>query len=134
LTCKYILFFLINKQTWYFKSESALIKIIGSSDVTLTRPNDSLLLEHVSFKALFGTFAVTSVLQIFCSLLLERRFIFLSSSLAKLSQVANAAVALLYPFEWQVSPEYPFFFLKIKNKSNLFLIACIHPHLAGQVA
>jgi len=40
-------------------------------------------------------------IDVFASLLMERRMIFTSASLSKLSNCTLAALALLYPFEWQ---------------------------------
>uniref|UniRef100_A0A6B2KZK0 UDENN domain-containing protein n=1 Tax=Arcella intermedia TaxID=1963864 RepID=A0A6B2KZK0_9EUKA len=42
-----------------------------------------------------------NLVNVFCSLLLERRFIFTSSKLSRLSDCVLACGALLYPFQWQ---------------------------------
>jgi len=44
----------------------------------------------------------TNIITIFVSLLIERRIIFCASKLSTLSACVQAAVALLYPFNWQV--------------------------------
>ena len=43
-----------------------------------------------------------NIVSIFASMLIERRIIFCSSKLSTLSSCVQTAVALLYPFTWQV--------------------------------
>jgi hypothetical protein len=43
-----------------------------------------------------------NIISVFTSLLLERRVIFIADELSVLSSCVQAAVALLYPFSWQV--------------------------------
>ena len=74
----------------------------GLETVVLTRPMDSRL-EHINFSLLFSTLSPRKIIQIFSSLLLERRVILCANSLSLLSGCAHALLALLYPFEWQVS-------------------------------
>ncbi|XP_033646055.1 DENN domain-containing protein 2C-like isoform X1 [Asterias rubens] len=66
----------------------------------LQRPQDSRL-EHVDFDCLFSSLKIPQVIQIFASLLLERRVIMCSGKLSKLSKCSQAVAALLYPFGWQ---------------------------------
>ena len=70
--------------------------------MVLERPLDSRL-EHVNFSLLFSTLSQRKVIQLFSSLLMERRVILCAHSLSLLSGCAHALLALLYPFEWQVS-------------------------------
>nr|XP_023648925.1 DENN domain-containing protein 2A-like isoform X2 [Paramormyrops kingsleyae] len=72
----------------------------GTEVMELHRPADSRL-EHVDFECLFSCLSVRLLLQVFASLLLERRVIFTATRLSTLSQCCHAAVALLYPFTWQ---------------------------------
>jgi hypothetical protein len=53
-------------------------------------------------KALFSSLLVLRVLLLFTALLSERRIIFHSHSIQKLSHATHAASSLLYPFAWQV--------------------------------
>lgn len=66
----------------------------------LQRPQDSRL-EQIDFDYLFKNLSIPHVLQIFGSLLLERRIVMFSSYLSKLSKCSQAIAALLYPFAWQ---------------------------------
>ncbi|XP_071481718.1 DENN domain-containing protein 2B-like [Diadema antillarum] len=66
----------------------------------LQRPQDQRL-EHVDFDTLFNCLSVNRIVQIFASLLLERRVIMCSGKLSKLSRCSQALVGLLYPFSWQ---------------------------------
>ncbi len=77
----------------------------GLETVVLTRPMDSRL-EHIDFSLLFSTLSPRKIIQIFSSLLLERRVILCANSLSLLSGCAHALLALLYPFEWQVTKEW----------------------------
>ena len=71
-------------------------------NMTFTRPVDSRL-EHVDFSLLFSTLSISKIIKLFSSLLMERRVIFCTSSLSLMTGCAHALMALLYPFEWQVS-------------------------------
>lgn len=53
-------------------------------------------------KSLFSSLLVLRVLLLFTALLSERRIIFHSHSIQKLSHATHAASSLLYPFSWQV--------------------------------
>uniref|UniRef100_A0A8C4NBQ8 DENN/MADD domain containing 2Da n=1 Tax=Eptatretus burgeri TaxID=7764 RepID=A0A8C4NBQ8_EPTBU len=72
----------------------------GTQEIVLTRPVDSRL-EHVEFEGLLTCLNPETVVQVFASLLLERRVILLSSKLSQLSRCIHALVVLLYPFSWQ---------------------------------
>lgn len=75
----------------------------GMETLTFNRPMDSRL-EHVDFSLLFSTLSQRKIIQLFSSLLMERRVIFTATSLSLTTGCAHALMALLYPFEWQVSP------------------------------
>ncbi|XP_004689714.1 PREDICTED: DENN domain-containing protein 2D isoform X1 [Condylura cristata] len=71
----------------------------GTEFISLTRPLDSHL-EHVDFRSLWKCLHFEQILQIFASVVMERRIIFLAEDLSTLSQCIHAAAALLYPFNW----------------------------------
>eukprot|EP00004_Rigifila_ramosa_P001503 TRINITY_DN1146_c0_g1_i3.p1 TRINITY_DN1146_c0_g1~~TRINITY_DN1146_c0_g1_i3.p1 ORF type:complete len:397 (-),score=109.08 TRINITY_DN1146_c0_g1_i3:1401-2591(-) len=71
-------------------------------DYYLSRPDEGdLLRDHVNFHPLYDLLGGKLILQLFAALMGERRIIFTSSSLARLSTCTLAALALLYPFSWQ---------------------------------
>ncbi|XP_051890554.1 DENN domain-containing protein 2D-like isoform X2 [Pristis pectinata] len=72
----------------------------GTEIIELTRPSDSRL-EHVDFASLFKYLSEKHIIDIFASMLLERRVIFLAEELSTLSQCIHGLAALLYPFTWQ---------------------------------
>uniref|UniRef100_UPI00398F37CF DENN domain-containing protein 2D-like n=1 Tax=Pristiophorus japonicus TaxID=55135 RepID=UPI00398F37CF len=72
----------------------------GTEIIELTRPSDSHL-EHVDFTSLFKYLSVENIIDIFSTVLLERRVIFLAEELSVLSQCIHGVAALLYPFTWQ---------------------------------
>jgi hypothetical protein len=55
----------------------------------------------VDYSDLFQLFDEGKIIRIFASLLLERRMLFVSSDLGRLSAVIHAACSLLHPFVWQ---------------------------------
>lgn len=67
----------------------------GNEVLTLCRPVDSRL-EHVDFEGLMQCLSVTTLLQVFASLLLERRVIFIADKLRCSSQFYALLAA------WQV--------------------------------
>uniref|UniRef100_A0A3P9D485 DENN/MADD domain containing 2C n=1 Tax=Maylandia zebra TaxID=106582 RepID=A0A3P9D485_9CICH len=102
----------------------------GSEELTLCRPVDSRL-EHVDFDSLLECLSVTKLLQVFASLLLERRVIFVADKLSVLSRCSHAALALLYPFTWQHTfvPVLPASMLDISCSPTPFLIGVLAPCL-----
>ncbi|XP_042197967.1 DENN domain-containing protein 2D [Callorhinchus milii] len=72
----------------------------GTEIIELTRPLDSRL-EHVDLASVLLYLSEEYIIQIFASVLLERRVIFLAEELSILSQCIHAIAALLYPFTWQ---------------------------------
>uniref|UniRef100_A0A8C4S5B5 DENN/MADD domain containing 2C n=1 Tax=Erpetoichthys calabaricus TaxID=27687 RepID=A0A8C4S5B5_ERPCA len=105
----------------------------GNKVLELCRPVDSRL-EHVDFQSLFQCLDVSRLLQVFASLLLERRVIFIADKLSTLSRCAHAAIALLYPFTWQHTyiPVLPASMIDIACSPTPFLIgilSCALPEL-----
>ncbi|KAJ4444122.1 hypothetical protein ANN_05911 [Periplaneta americana] len=64
------------------------------------RPLDSRL-EERDLTQLFSALPVPALLQLFGSLLLERKVILISNSLSRLSSCVEALQSILYPFSWQ---------------------------------
>lgn len=102
----------------------------GNEVLTLCRPVDSRL-EHVDFDSLLQCLSVGKLLQVFASLLLERRVIFIADKLSVLSRCSHAALALLYPFTWQHTfvPVLPANMLDISCSPTPFLIGVLSPCL-----
>ncbi|XP_029362799.1 DENN domain-containing protein 2C [Echeneis naucrates] len=102
----------------------------GNEVLTLCRPVDSRL-EHVDFDSLLQCLSVKKLLQVFASLLLERRVIFIADKLSVLSRCGHAALALLYPFTWQHTfvPVLPASMLDISCSPTPFLIGVLAPCL-----
>ncbi|XP_017266881.1 DENN domain-containing protein 2C [Kryptolebias marmoratus] len=102
----------------------------GNEVLTLCRPVDSRL-EHVDFNSLLQCLSVGKLLQVFASLLLERRVIFVADKLSVLSRCGHAVLALLYPFTWQHTfvPVLPANMLDICCSPTPFLIGVLAPCL-----
>ncbi|XP_053321259.1 DENN domain-containing protein 2A [Spea bombifrons] len=102
----------------------------GTEVIELCRPLDSRL-EHVDFESLFNTLSVRHVMQIFASLLLERRVIFMADTLSTLSKCCHAMVALIYPFAWQHTyiPVLPPSMIDIVCSPTPFLIGLLSSSL-----
>ncbi|MGH0167569.1 UNVERIFIED_CONTAM: hypothetical protein FKN15_052700 [Acipenser sinensis] len=105
----------------------------GNEVLELCRPVDSRL-EHVDFECLLQCLGGSQLLQVFASLLLERRVIFVADKLSTLSRCAHAAIALLYPFTWQHTyiPVLPACMIDITCSPTPFLIgvlSCVLPEL-----
>ncbi|XP_057680739.1 DENN domain-containing protein 2C [Corythoichthys intestinalis] len=102
----------------------------GNEVLTLCRPVDSRL-EHVDFDTLLQCLSVGNLLQVFASLLLERRVIFVAEKLSMLSRCGHAVLALLYPFTWQHTfvPVLPTSMLDISCSPTPFLIGVLAPSL-----
>ncbi|KAJ8257737.1 hypothetical protein GJAV_G00189130 [Gymnothorax javanicus] len=98
----------------------------GNEVLTLRRPVDSRL-EHVDFDSLLQCLSLERLLQVFASLLLERRVIFIADKLSTLSHCAHAALALLYPFTWQHTfvPVLPASMLDISCSPTPFLLGAL---------
>ncbi|XP_068134370.1 DENN domain-containing protein 2A [Hyperolius riggenbachi] len=102
----------------------------GNEVIELCRPLDSRL-EHVDFEALFSTLSVRHLVQVFASLLLERRVIFMAETLSTLSKCCHAMVALIYPFAWQHTyiPVLPPSMIDIVCSPTPFLIGLLSSSL-----
>ncbi|KAM8974017.1 DENN domain-containing protein 2A [Pelodytes ibericus] len=102
----------------------------GTKVIELCRPLDSRL-EHVDFETLFSTLSVRHLIQIFASLLLERRVIFMADTLSTLSKCCHAMVALIYPFAWQHTyiPVLPPSMIDIVCSPTPFLIGLLSSSL-----
>ncbi|KAL1021124.1 hypothetical protein UPYG_G00009120 [Umbra pygmaea] len=102
----------------------------GNEVLTLCRPVDSRL-EHVDFESLLQCLSVGRLLQVFASLLLERRVIFIADKLNILSRCGHAVLALLYPFTWQHTfvPVLPASMLDISCSPTPFLLGALTPCL-----
>ncbi|NXT85267.1 DEN2C protein, partial [Zapornia atra] len=105
----------------------------GNEVMELCRPLDSRL-EHVDFECLLKCLSVSHTIQVFASLLLERRVIFVADNLSTLSKCGHAAVATLYPFTWQHTyiPVLPASMIDIVCSPTPFLIgilSCSLPQL-----
>ncbi|XP_074538284.1 DENN domain-containing protein 2C isoform X2 [Halichoeres trimaculatus] len=102
----------------------------GNEVLTLCRPVDSRL-EHVDFDSLLQCLGVGKLLQVFASILLERRVIFVADKLSVLSRCGHAVLALLYPFTWQHTfvPVLPASMLDISCSPTPFLIGVLAPCL-----
>ncbi|XP_073506219.1 DENN domain-containing protein 2A isoform X1 [Phyllobates terribilis] len=102
----------------------------GTEVIELCRPLDSRL-EHVDFDALFSTLGVRHLIQVFASLLLERRVIFMADTLSTLSKCCHAMVALIYPFAWQHTyiPVLPPSMIDIVCSPTPFLIGLLSSSL-----
>ncbi|KAM5170865.1 DENN domain-containing protein 2A isoform 1-T1 [Mantella aurantiaca] len=102
----------------------------GTEVIELCRPLDSRL-EHVDFEALFSTLSVRHLIQVFASLLLERRVIFMADTLSTLSKCCHAMVALIYPFTWQHTyiPVLPPSMIDIVCSPTPFLIGLLSSSL-----
>ncbi|XP_036803103.1 DENN domain-containing protein 2C [Oncorhynchus mykiss] len=103
----------------------------GNEVLMLFRPVDSRL-EHVDFESLLQCLSVGRPLQVFASLLLERRVIFIADKLSVLSRCGHAALALLYPFTWQHTfvPVLPASMLDISCSPTPFLMGALAPCLS----
>ncbi|XP_061415771.1 DENN domain-containing protein 2B-like [Lethenteron reissneri] len=98
----------------------------GNEVIELRRPLDSRL-EHVDFSCLLACLGTRHIVQVFASLLLERRIILTADRLSTLSQCGHAIAALLYPFAWQhtLVPVLPACMLDIACAPTPFLIGVL---------
>lgn len=98
----------------------------SSSTIEIKRPdgNDSHL-EYLNFQPLIQKLSADHLFRIVIAMLAERRVIFVSSSLAILSSCTQAAVALLYPFQWQ------HIFIPVLPPSLLYFCCAPMPFVVG---
>ncbi|XP_067000147.2 uncharacterized protein [Anabrus simplex] len=90
----------------------------------LRRPLD-LRLEERDLTQLFSTLSVPVLLQVFGSLLLERKVLFISCSLNKLSACVEALQSILYPFSWQYT------FIPVLPSTKLEVCEAPTPYIIG---
>ncbi|KCV70170.1 hypothetical protein H696_03629 [Fonticula alba] len=90
--------------------------------------------DHIDFGALFSSFDEQDLLGLLASLMTERRILFTSSSLSRLTGCVHAAAALLAPLEWQhiMIPVLPASLLSTLLAPMPFLIG-VHSSLQGAV-
>lgn len=106
----------------------------------LHRPLDLTNLEHVSFHQLLSCLGIVSpsslslasaappfltLVTLLSALLLERRVIFVSRSLQRLSDCCNAALAMIYPLDWQ------HVFIPILPRKLIDFVCSPTPYLVG---
>ncbi|PSN51775.1 hypothetical protein C0J52_05278 [Blattella germanica] len=75
--------------------------VAGIIKQNLIKLNPFSLLEERDLTQLFSALPVPALLQLFGSLLLERKVILISNSLSRLSSCVEALQSILYPFSWQ---------------------------------
>lgn len=73
----------------------------GIRKVTLTRPGDSAIHEHVQIQSLFHNLNPIIVLDMLSLLLTENKLVLCSNSLTLLSSSCHILISLMYPFEWE---------------------------------
>ena len=73
----------------------------GIRKVTLTRPGDSAIHEHVQLRSLFEKLEPSIVLELLTYLLTESQLVLCLKSLSTLSSSSHSLISLLYPFEWE---------------------------------
>lgn len=112
-------------------TESVIISFFSSGSassmrqITLTRPGDSSIHEHVDLKLLFDTVKTNVILELLTCLLIESKVILCSKSLSLLTSCCHSLISLMYPFEWEHTyiPVLP---------TNLIDIVCLpSPYLLG---
>ncbi|KAE8742896.1 hypothetical protein FOCC_FOCC011514 [Frankliniella occidentalis] len=101
--------------------------------VVLRRPYDTRL-EERDLSRLFNCLQIPIFLQVFSSLLLERKVLLLSKSISKLSACIDALQSILFPFVWQHTfiPVLPTNMLDICQAPTPYIIGVLkgrHPIL-----
>ncbi|KAI0228859.1 Suppression of tumorigenicity 5 protein [Lamellibrachia satsuma] len=93
---------------------------------------DTLVLERsrdrkldVPFDLLLSKLSLDVLLKVFGSILLERRLIFMASSLSTLTGCIHALVSLMYPFEWMYT------FVPVLPASMIEICCSPTPFIAG---
>jgi hypothetical protein len=80
---------------------------------------------QIDFSDLFWCMDEVSILRTFAAVLCERRVLFVSSSVARLSACVHAAAALVHPFAWQ------HVFIPILPKALLDYVLAPMPYVIG---
>lgn len=102
-------------------TDTGLVNTVAGN---LRRPSDTRMEDH-DLSHLFSALPIHIVLQVFGTALLERKVIFLSNSLSKLSACVEALEAMLYPFSWQYT------FITILPSSKLEVCEAPTPYIIG---
>eukprot|EP00010_Vexillifera_abyssalis_P000149 CAMPEP_0201560410 /NCGR_PEP_ID=MMETSP0173_2-20130828/78254_1 /ASSEMBLY_ACC=CAM_ASM_000268 /TAXON_ID=218659 /ORGANISM="Vexillifera sp., Strain DIVA3 564/2" /LENGTH=930 /DNA_ID=CAMNT_0047974857 /DNA_START=193 /DNA_END=2983 /DNA_ORIENTATION=- len=94
------------------------------------RPRDEYdaTLEYINLEPLLRCLDARNILCLFGSLLIERRVVFVSSQLSRLSACCQSAAALLYPFTWQ------HIFIPVLPSSLLSFVCAPMPFVVGILA
>ena len=74
---------------------------IDGSSLVLRMPNSRYLMGEVNCKPLFESLPVELIAKLFCTLLLERKFVFVSQSTERVVACTHAIISLLYPFSFE---------------------------------
>lgn len=93
---------------------SSIELVVNRTKYAITNPIESVSSSNEQIMKLLGSLGIIDLkslthtnlnfmklVSLLNSLILERRIIFVSNSLQKLSECCNAAVSLIYPLEWQ---------------------------------
>lgn len=100
-------------------------------EVTLKRPGDSAIHEHVDLSLLFATLPISVIIQLLTCMLVEAKLIICSSSLSLLSSCCHALISLMYPFTWEHTyiPVLPTKLVDIICLPSPYLIGLLPPAL-----
>lgn len=93
--------------------------------ITLTRPGDSAIHEHVKLKLLFDTVKAKVILELLTCLLTESKVILSSKSLSLLTSCCHALISLMYPFEWEHT------YIPVLPTSLIDIVCLPSPYLLG---
>lgn len=96
-------------------------------DVEFHRPYDHRI-EETDLTVLFETLNINLLLQLFGSLLLERKVVLVSKCLSRLSSCVEAMQSILYPFSWQHT------FIPVLSSNMLDILSAPLPLVAGVLA
>ncbi|XP_063690317.1 DENN domain-containing protein 2B-like [Bolinopsis microptera] len=96
-------------------------------DVEIERPLDGARLEHVELNKLFQWFTVQQVIELFGSVLHERRILISCSHhhLAKLSSCVSSLATLIYPLKWEC------IYIPILPRQMIEVVTAPTPYLIG---
>jgi hypothetical protein len=80
---------------------------------------------QVNIRTLLNSLGVQNLLSLFVTMLRERRVIFTSVHMERLSNCVHAAAAMLYPFSWQVrTPVLLLISPKLRESHGTFFSVC----------
>jgi hypothetical protein len=100
------------------------ITVPNRPPLTVVRPETGSLSDY-ALAPLLSTFPANPIIQLFASLLFERRIIIISSDLERISSCVQAAVSALYPFAWH------HIFIPVLPKQLLAYCSAPMPFLIG---